>query len=104
MKYIDLNTYKSEYNLDDLYIEPDNKTYTLYYCYNGVEKYKTNDLKVIRTSFGRDDNCELNADIKKTEIKNNGDTVKITFYLQYNNGEIIDLGEGAIGNFVYSLN
>lgn len=100
----DLNTYKSEYNLDDLYIEPDNKTYTLYYCYNGVEKYKTNDLKVIRTSFGRDDNCELNADINKTEIKNNSDTVKITFYLQYNNGEIIDLGEGAIGNFVYSLN
>ena len=99
-----LNTYKSEYNLDDLYIEPDNKTYTLYYCYNGVEKYKTNDLKVIRTSFGRDDNCELNADINKTEIKNNSDTVKITFYLQYNNGEIIDLGEGAIGNFVYSLN
>ena len=100
----DLNTYKSEYNLDDLYIELDNKTYTLYYCYNGVEKNKTNVLKVIRTSFGRDDNCELNADINKTEIKNNGDTVKITFYLQYNNGEIIDLGEGAIGNFVYSLN
>ena len=99
-----LNTYKSEYNLDDIYIELDNKIYTLYYCYNGVENYKTNDLKVIRTSFGRDDNCELNADINKTEIKNNGDTVKITFYLQYNNGEIIDLGEGAIGNFVYSLN
>lgn len=100
----DLNTYKSEYNLDDLYIEPDNKTYTLYYCYNGVEKNKTNVLKVIRISFGRDDNCELNADIDNTEISNNGDTVKITFYLQYNNGEIIDLGEGAIGNFVYSLN
>lgn len=100
----DLNTYKSEYNLDDLYIEPDNKTYTLYYCYNGVEKNKTNVLKVIRTSFGRDDNCELNADIDNTEISNNGDTVKITFYLQYNNGEIIDLGEGAIGNFLYSLN
>lgn len=99
-----LNTYKSEYNLDDLYIEPDNKTYTLYYCYNGNDENKTNDLKVIRTSFGRDDNCELNADINKTEIKNNGDTVKITFYLQYNNGEIIDLGESAIGNFVYSLN
>lgn len=97
-----LNTYKSEYNLDDLYIEPDNKTYTLYYCYNDAEK--TNDLAVIRTSFGRDDNCELNAYINKTKIKNNGDTVKITFYLQYNNGEIIDLGEGAIGNFVYSLN
>lgn len=100
-----LNTYKSEYNLDDLYIEPDNKTYTLYYYYNDdVAANRTNDLKVIRTSFGRDDNCELNADINKTEIKNNGDTVKITFYLQYNNGEIIDLGEGAIGNFVYSLN
>lgn len=99
-----LNTYKSEYNLDDLYIEPDNKTYTLHYCYNGYEMNKTNDLKVIRTSFGRDEKCELNAEISKTEIKNNGDTVKITFYLQYNNGEIIDLGEGAIGNFVYSLN
>lgn len=100
----DLNTYKSEYNLDDLYIEPDNKTYTLYYCYNGDDANRTNDLAVIRTSFGRDDNCELNAYINKTKIKNNGDTVKITFYLQYNNGEIIDLGEGAIGNFVYSLN
>lgn len=104
VKYIDLNTYKSEYNLDDLYIEPDNKTYTLYYCYNGVENNKTNDLKVIRTSFGRDENCELKANINKTEIKSNGDTVKITFYLQYNNGEIIDLGEGAIGKFLYSLN
>lgn len=100
----DLNTYKSEYNLDDIYIEPDNKTYTLYYCYNGVEKNKTNDLTVIRTSFGRDNNCELNANISSSEISNNGDTVKITFYLQYNNGEIIDLGEKAIGNFVYSLN
>ena len=100
----DLNTYKSEYNLDDLYIEPDNKTYTLYYCYNGDDANRTNDLAVIRTSFGRDDNCELNADISKTEISNNGDTVKITFYLQYNNGEIIDLGEDAIGKFVYSLN
>lgn len=100
----DLNTYKSEYNLDDLYIELDNKIYTLYYCYNGVEKNKTNVLKVIRTSFSRDEKCELKADISKTEIKNNGDTVKITFYLQYNNGEIIDLGEDAIGKFVYSLN
>ena len=99
-----LNTYKSEYNLDDLYIEPDNKTYTLHYCYNGYEMNKTNDLKVIRTSFGRDEKCELKADISKTEIKSNGDTVKITFYLQYNNGEIIDLGAGAIGNFLYSLN
>lgn len=100
----DLNTYKSEYNLDDLYIEPDNKTYTLYYCYNGVEKNKTNVLKVIRTSFGRDENCELKANINKTKISNNGEKVKITFYLQYNNGEIIDLGEGAIGKFLYSLN
>lgn len=100
-----LNTYKSEYNLDDLYIEPDNKTYTLYYYYNDdVAANRTNNLTVIRTSFGRDDNCELNAYIDKTEISNNGDTVKITFYLQYNNGEIIDLGEKAIGNFVYSLN
>ena len=98
----DLNTYKSEYNLDDLYIELDNKIYTLYYCYNGVEN--TNYLKVIRTSLGRDEKCELKADISKTEIKSNGDTVKITFYLQYNNGEIIDLGEGAIGKFLYSLN
>lgn len=100
-----LNTYKSEYNLDDLYIEPDNKTYTLYYYYNDdVAANRTNDLKVIRTSFGRDEKCELKADISKTEIKNNGDTVKITFYLQYNNSEIIDLGEDAIGKFVYSLN
>lgn len=100
----DLNTYKSEYNLDDLYIELDNKTYTLYYCYNGVEKNKTNVLKVIRTSFGRDENCELKANINKTEISNNGEKVTITFWLQYNNGEIIDLGEGAIGKFLYSLN
>ena len=99
-----LNTYKSEYNLDDLYIEPDNKTYTLYYCYNGVEKNKTNVLKVIRISFGRDENCELKANINKTEISNNGEKVTITFWLQYNNGEIIDLGEGAIGKFLYSLN
>lgn len=100
----DLNTYKSEYNLDDLYIEPDNKTYTLYYCYNGVEKNKTNDLKVIRTSFGRDENCELKANINKTEISNNGEKVTITFWLEYINNEIIDLGEGAIGKFLYSLN
>lgn len=98
-----LNTYKSEYNLDDLYIEPDNKTYTLYYCYNGVEKNKSNELKVIRISFGRDDKCELKANISKTEISNNGETVKITFWLEYD-GEIIDLGEGAIGKFIYNLN
>lgn len=101
-----LNTYKSEYNLTDLYNEPENKTYKFYYRYNGIDKdnTKTNDLTVIRTSFGRDEKCELKAHIDKTEISNNGDTVKITFYLQYNNGEIIDLGKGAIGNFVYSLN
>ena len=104
VKYIDLNTYKSEYNLDDLYIEPDNKTYTLYYCYNGVEKNKTNDLKVIRTSFGRDENCELKANINKTEISNNGEKVTITFWLEYINNEIIDLGEKAIGKFTYILN
>ena len=98
----DLNTYKSEYNLDDLYIEPDNKTYTLYYFYNGVEK--TNDLKVIRTSFGRDENCELKANINKTEISNNGEKVTITFWLEYINNEIIDLGEKAIGKFTYILN
>lgn len=101
-----LNTYKSEYNLTDLYNEPENKTYKFYYRYNGIDKdnTKTNDLTVIRTSFGRDEKCELKAYIDKTEISNNGDTVKITFYLQYNNGEIIDLGKDAIGNFVYSLN
>lgn len=101
-----LNTYKSEYNLTDLYNELENKTYKFYYCYNGIDEdnTKTNDLTVIRTSFGRDDKCELIANISKTEISNNGDTVKITFYLRYNNGEIIDLGEKAIGNFTYSLN
>lgn len=101
-----LNTYKSEYNLTDLYNEPGNKTYKFYYRYNGIDKdnTKTNDLTVIRTSFGRDEKCTLNAEIDKPEISNKGDTVKITFYLQYNNGEIIDLGKGAIGNFVYSLN
>ena len=105
-KDIDLNTYKSLYSLNDLYIGTENKTYKFYYRYNGIDKdnTKTNDLTVIRTSFGRDDNCELKADIDKTEISNNGDTVKITFYLQYNNGEIIDLGEKAIGNFTYILN
>lgn len=105
-KDIDLNTYKSLYSLNDLYIGTENKTYKFYYRYNGIDKdnTKTNDLTVIRTSFGRDDNCELKAGIDKTEISNNGDTVKITFYLQYNNGEIIDLGEKAIGNFTYILN
>lgn len=98
-----LNTYKSEYNLTDLYNEPENKTYTLHYCYNGDENNKTNDLTVIRTSFGRDEKCELKAYIDKTEISNNGDTVKITFYLQYNNGEIIDLGENAIDKFIYNF-
>lgn len=100
-----LNTYKSEYNLTDLYNEPENKTYKFYYCYNGIDEdnTKTNDLTVIRTSFGRDEKCELKAYIDNTEISNNGDTVKITFYLQYNNGEIIDLGEGAIKKFNYDL-
>lgn len=100
-----LNTYKSEYNLTDLYNEPENKTYKFYYRYNGIDKdnTKTNDLTVIRTSFGRDEKCTLNAEIDKPEISNKGDTVKITFYLQYNNGEIIDLGKDAIGNFIYSL-
>lgn len=101
-----LNTYKSEYNLTDLYNEPENKTYKFYYRYNGIDKdnTKTNDLTVIRTSFGRDEKCTLNAEIDKPEISNKGDTVKITFYLQYNNGEIIDLGKDAIGNFIYKLN
>lgn len=98
-----LNTYKSEYNLDDLYIEPNNKTYTLYYCYNGNDENKTKDLTVIRTSFGRDEKCELNAEISDPQIGNNGKTIKITFWLEYDS-EIIDLGAGAIGNFLYSLN
>lgn len=100
-----LNTYKSEYNLNDIYIEPENKTYKFYYRYNGIDENntKTNDLTVIRTSFGRDEKCELKAYIDKTEISNNGDTVKITFYLHYNNGEIIDLGENAIDKFIYNF-
>lgn len=102
-KDIDLNTYKSSYSLNDLYIEPENKTYTLHYCYNGDENNKTNDLTVIRTSFGRDENCELKANISKTEISNNGDKVTITFWLEYNNNEIIDLGEKAIDNFIYKF-
>lgn len=105
VKDTDLNTYKSSYNLNDLYIDNKNMEYTLCYMYKvDDERHKSNELKVIRTSFGRDDKCELKANISKTEISNNGETVKITFYLQYNNGEIIDLGEKAIGNFVYSLN
>lgn len=101
-----LNTYKSEYNLTDIYIEPENKTYKFYYCYNGTDENntKTNDLTVIRTSFGRDDKCTLNAEIDKSEISNNGDTVKITFWLTYTNNEIIDLGKDAISKFIYSLN
>lgn len=99
-----LNTYKSEYNLTDLYIEPENKTYTFYYCYNGIDANKTNDLTVIRTSFGRDKKCELNAEIDSPEIGNEGKTVKITFWLTYTNNEIIDLGVNAIGKFKYSLN
>lgn len=98
-----LNTYKSEYNLTDLYIEPENKTYILHYCYNDDENNKTTDLTVIRKSFGKDDKCELNAEIDKTEISNNGETVKITFWLTYTNNEIIDLGEDAIGKFIYKF-
>lgn len=101
-----LNTYRSEYNLNDIYIEPENKTYKFYYRYNGIDEdnTKTNDLTVIRTSFGRDDKCTLNAEIDKPEIKNNGDTVKITFWLTYTNREIIDLGVNAISKFIYILN
>lgn len=97
-----LNTYKSEYNLTDLYIEPENKTYKFNYYYN--KENKTKDLTVIRKSFGKDDKCELNAEIDKTEISNNGETVKITFWLTYTNNEIIDLGANAISKFIYSLN
>ena len=98
-----LNTYKSEYNLTDLYIEPENRIYNFYYCYND-DANKTNDLTVIRTSFGRDKNCELNANISSSEISNNGETVKITFWLTYTNNEIIDLGANAIEKFKYILN
>lgn len=100
-----LNTYKSEYNLTDLYIEPENRTYEFNYYYNGIDKdnTKTNDLTVIRTSFGKDDKCELKAEIDYPEIGNEGKTVKITFYLQYNNGEIIDLGANAIDRFIYKF-
>lgn len=99
---LDLNTYKSEYNLE-LYIGLENETYTFHYCYNGNDENKTKDLTVIRTSFGRDEKCELNAEISDPQIGNNGKTIKITFWLEYD-GEIIDLGEGAIGNFNYYLN
>lgn len=98
-----LNTYKSEYNLTDLYIEPENRIYNFYYCYND-DVNKTNDLTVIRTSFGMDKKCELNAEIDYPEIGNEGKTVKITFWLTYTNNEIIDLGVNAIGKFKYSLN
>lgn len=96
-----LNTYKSEYNLTDLYIEPENRTYKFNYYYN--ENNKTKDLTVIRTSFGKDDKCELNAEIDYSEIGNEGKTVKITFWLTYTNNEIIDLGEDAIGKFIYKF-
>lgn len=98
-----LNTYKSEYNLTDLYIEPEDRTYKFYYCYND-DANKTKDLTVIRTSFGKDAKCELNAEIDYSEIGNEGKTVKITFWLTYTNNEIIDLGVNAIGKFKYSLN
>lgn len=103
---LDLNTYKSEYNLQ-LYIGLENETYTFHYCYNGNDENKTEDLTVIRTSFGRDKNCELNATISKTEISNNDETVTIIFWLEYTNDkdnkEIIDLGEDAITKFNYDL-
>ena len=98
---LDLNTYKSEYNLK-LYIGLENETYTFHYCYNGNDENKTEDLTVIRTSFGRDEKCELNAEISDSKIGNNGKTIKITFWLEYD-GEIIDLGEDAITNFNYDL-
>ena len=99
---LDLNTYKSEYNLE-LYIGLENETYTFHYCYNGNDENKTKDLTVIRTSFGRDEKCELNAEISDPQIGNNGKTIKITFWLEYD-GEKVDLGEDAIRNFNYYLN
>lgn len=99
---LDLNTYKSEYNLG-LYIGLENETYTFHYCYNGNDENKTKDLTVIRTSFGRDEKCELNAKISDPQIGNNGKTIKITFWLEYD-GEKVDLGEDAIRNFNYYLN
>ena len=99
---LDLNTYKSEYNLG-LYIGLENETYTFHYCYNGNDENKTKDLTVIRTSFGRDEKCELNAEISDPQIGNNGKTIKITFWLEYD-GEKVDLGEDAIRNFNYYLN
>lgn len=99
---LDLNTYKSEYNLE-LYIGLENETYTFHYCYNGNDENKTKDLTVIRTSFGRDEKCELNAEISDHQIGNNGKTIKITFWLEYD-GEKVDLGEDAIRNFNYYLN
>lgn len=104
VKDTDLNTYKSSYNLNDLYIDNKNMEYTLCYMYKvDDERHKSNELTVIRTSFGRDEKCELKANISKTEISNNGDTVKITFWLEYD-GEKVELGEGAIGKFIYNLN
>ena len=104
VKDTDLNTYKSSYNLNDLYIDNKNMEYTLCYMYKvDDERHKSNELKVIRTSFGRDDKCELKANISKTEISNNGETVTITFWLEYD-GEKVELGEGAIGKFIYNLN
>ena len=99
---LDLNTYKSEYNLE-LYIGLEDETYTFHYCYNGNDENKTKDLTVIRTSFGRDEKCELNAKISDLQIGNNGKTIKITFWLEYD-GEKVDLGEDAIRNFNYYLN
>lgn len=91
-----LNTYKSEYNLDDLYIETSDKTYKLYYHYN--DNISTNILTVIRKSFAKDENCELKAKISQEKISNTGENVTITFWLEYTDG-IIDLGENAKENF-----
>ena len=46
---------------------------------------------------------ESDEDMDKTELSNNGETVKITFWLTYTNNEIIDLGTNAIENFTYKF-
>ena len=51
----------------------------------------------------KDKECELIAEIDKTELSNNGETAKITFWLTYTNNEIIDLGVNAIENFTYKF-
>lgn len=99
----DLNTYKSEYNLNALYIESDNTEYSIQYTYKNGEDFKySNVLTIKRTSFGKDDNCVLNVTIDKDSVSNNDETVKITFWLTYES-KIIDLGKDAIQNFIYNL-